>query len=149
MKKLLVCLAVTTVLFTGCSFKQKNEGIIKVNGQVITQAEFDKELDNAVEHSVFRAIGADNIKKSNNDAMYNMFKEKVVNELIIKSLLDEEINKRGIVATKEDVQNEQKAVIDKVGSKEELNKILKSRKISNEQFINDLKTQIKIKKLVD
>ena len=56
MKKLLVCLAVTTFLFTGCSLKH-NDGIIKVNGQIIKQSEFDKEFDNAIDNSMFKSLG--------------------------------------------------------------------------------------------
>ena len=149
MKKLLVCLAVSTVLFTGCSFMHKT-GIIEVNGKVITQADFDREFDKSVDKSFLKAFGgAKNINKHEEDPLYNIFKEKVTNELIIKALLEAEIEKRGIEATKEDVQNELKTVIDKVGSKEELNKILKERKVSNDKFTEDLKTQIKIKKLVN
>ena len=149
MKKLLVCLAMSTVLFTGCSFLHKN-GIIEVNGQVITQADFDREFDKSVDKSMLQAFGGSkNFLKSDTNPMYNVFKEKVVNELIIKSLLDAEIEKRGIEATKEDVQNELKSVVDKVGSKDELNKILKERNISNAQFTEDLKTQIKIRKLIN
>lgn len=149
MKKLLVCIAISTVLFTGCSFMHRN-GIIEVNGQVITQADFDKYFDKSVDKTFLKQFGGGkNVIKSDENPVYAVFKEKVVNELIIKALLDAEIEKRGIVATKEDVQNELKTVIDKVGSKEELNKILKARKISNDQFTNDLKTQIKIRKLID
>lgn len=149
MKKLLACLAVSTILFTGCSFMHKT-GIIEVNGKVITQADFDREIDKSIDKSFLKAFGgAKNLPKEDGNPMYAVFKEKVTNELIIKSLLDAEIEKRGITATKEDVQNELKNIIDKVGSKEELNKILKDRKVSNEQFTNDLKTQIKIKKLVN
>ena len=148
MKKLLVCLAVSTVLFTGCSFHK--QGIIEVNGQVITQADFDKEFDKNIDKSFLKALGGSkNVIKSDDNPLFAAFKEKVVNELIIKALLDSEIEKRGIKATKEDVQNELKTVIDKVGSKEELNRILKERNISNDQFTNDLKTQIKIRKLVN
>lgn len=149
MKKLLVCLAVSTVLFTGCSFLHKT-GIIEVNGKVITQADFDREFDKSVDKSFLKSFGgAKNLPKSDDNPMYAVFKEKVTNELIIKALLDAEIEKRGIDATKEDVQNELKKVIDKVGSKDELNRILKERKISNDQFTKDLKTQIKIRKLVN
>ena len=150
MKKLLVCLAVSTVLFTGCSFTQKNEGIIKVNGQVITQKQFDKELDMALDNSMFKSFGGSkNFVKSEENPMYNVFKEKVVNELIIRELLNEEIKKRNITASKDEIQEELKGVIDKVGSKEELNAILKQRGVSNKQLMKDLETQVKMKKLVD
>ena len=149
MKKLLVCLAVSSLLFTGCSLIHKT-GIIEVNGKVITQAEFDKAFDKSIDKSFVKQFGGSkNVIREDNNPLYAVFKEKITNELIIKSLLDSEIEKRGIEATKEDVQNELKAVIDKVGSKEELNKMLKERKISNEQFTDDLKTQIKIRKLVN
>ena len=150
MKKLLACIAISTVLLTGCTFENKSSGIIKVNGQVITQAQFDKEFDKNVNNSMFKAFGGSkNFIKSDENPMYAVFKEKVVNELIIKALIDEEIAKRGIDASKEDLQAELKTVIDKVGSKEELNKILKQRDISNKQFTEDLKTQIKIRKLIN
>ena len=150
MKKLLVCLTLSTVLFTGCTFMQKSEGIIKVNDTVITQAEFDKAFDKTVDQSFLKQFGGSkNFLKSDENPMYAIFKEKIANELIVKALLDQEIAKRGIKATEEDVQNELKSVIDKVGSKEELNKILKQRGISNKAFMEDLKTQIKIKKLVN
>ena len=40
-------------------------------------------------------------------------------------------------------------IISKVGSQEELNKILKDRGVSNSRFMEDVKTQIKIRKLVN
>ena len=150
MKKLLACLAISTVLFTGCSFTQKNEGIIKVNGQVIKQAEFDKEFDKSIDNSMFKSFGgAKNFVKSEENPMYNVFKEKVVNELIIKALIEQEIEKRGIKVSKEEIQEELKKVIDKVGSKDELNRILKERKISNSSFTKDLETQVKVRKLIN
>ena len=150
MKKLVTCLALSSMLFTGCTFLHKSEGIIKVNDTVITQAEFDSEFDKSVDSSMFKAFGgAKNFVKSDENPMYNVFKEKIVNELIVKALIDQEIAKRGITATDEDVQNELKDVIDKVGSKEELNRILKQRGVSNNDFMADLKTQVKMKKLIN
>ena len=149
MKKLLACLAVSTVLFTGCTFMNKSEGIIKVNDTVITQADFNKAFDSAVDKSFLKAFGGSKNIDKNDNPMLGIFKDKVVNELIVKAILDQEIAKRGITATDEDVQNELKSVIDKVGSKEQLNAILKQRGISNSDFTEDLKTQIKIRKLVN
>ena len=143
MKKLLTCLALSTVLFSGCTLMQKSEGIIKVNDTVITQSEFDKAFDEGIDKSFLKQFGGSkNFVKSDENPMFGIFKDKIVHELIIKSLLDEEIAKRGITATEEDVQNEIKTIIDKVGSKEELNRLLKQRGVSNSQFTDYLKTQI-------
>lgn len=150
MKKLLTCLALSTVLLSGCTLFHKSEGIIKVNDNIITQADFDAAFDKSVDKSFLKAFGgAKNFVKSDENPMYAIFKDKIVNELIIKTLLEEEIAKRNITVSDEDIQNELKTIIDKVGSKEELNKMLKERGVSNQQFTDDLKTQIKIKKLVN
>lgn len=150
MKKLITCLALSTVLLSGCNFMHKSEGIVKVNDSVITQADFDEAFDKSIDKSFLKSFGGSkNFLKEDENPMFNVFKDKIVNELIVKTLIDEEIAKRNIAATDEDVQNELKTIIDKVGSKEELNRILKQRNVSNAQFTEDLKTQIKIKKLVD
>jgi len=150
MKKILTVALLSTVLLTGCSFMNSGKGIIKVNDHIITQSEFDKAFDSEVDNSMFKALGgASNFVKSDDNLMYLIFKEKISNELIIKALLDDEIAKRGIKVTDEDIKAEMKSIIDKVGSKEELNKLLKKRGISNDEFNNDLKTQIKMKKLID
>ncbi len=150
MKKFIACLAMSSMLFTGCTFMHKSQGIIKVNDQVITQADFDEAFTKGIDQTFLKQFGgAKNLKDPLSNPLFAVFKDKIVKELIIKELLDQEIAKRGITASKEDVENELKAVIDKVGSKEELNKILKQRGISNEQLTKDLETQVKIRKLVN
>lgn len=57
MKKLLTCLALSTVLFSGCTLMQKSEGIIKVNDTVITQSEFDKAFDEGIDKSFLKQFG--------------------------------------------------------------------------------------------
>lgn len=150
MKKVLVCAALSAVLLSGCAFNQSREGIVKVNDSIITRAEFDKLVDKEINSSPFKAFGgAGNFIKDDSNSMYLVFKGKATKELIVKSLIEAEIEKRGIKVTDEDIKAEMKAIIDKVGSKEELNKLLKQRGVSNDEFSEDLKTQIKIKKLVN
>lgn len=147
MKKFIACTALSALLLSGCSFSKN--GIIQVNDAVITKAQFDKAIDKEIDNSPFKAFGgADNFVKSDDNFMYVAFKEKVVKELIVKALLESEIEKRGIKVTDEDIKEEMKSIIDKVGSKEELNDLLKQRGVSNSEFTEDLKTQIKVKKLI-
>ena len=149
MKKILTIAAVSAVLLSGCSFMNRN-AIITVNGDKITQAEFDAAFDKEINNSMFKAFGGSkNFLKSDDNVMYLIYKEKVSKELIIKHLLNDEIAKRGIKVTDEDIKAEMKAIIDKVGSKEELNSLLKQRGVSNGEFNEDLKTQIRIKKLIN
>lgn len=147
MKKIITCAALSLMLLSGCS--SNKTGIIQVNDKLITKAQFEKAIDKEINNSPFAAFGgADNFIKSDDNYMYLIYKEKVVKELIVKTLLDAEIEKRGINVTDNDIENEMKSIIDKVGSKEELNKILKTRGISNGEFTDDLKNQIRIKKLI-
>jgi len=145
-KKILATIAISTVLLTGCSFN-KSDTIVKVNGRSITQAQFDKDFDKAAGNSMFAQMGMD-VKKDKSGFLYLMIKDRVVNELIVKTLLDEEITKRNIKVTKEDTENELKSIIDKVGSKEKFNEVLKQNGIKPDQFKKDLVDEVKMKKLV-
>lgn len=143
-KKLLTALAISAVLFSGCGLKR--EVAIKVNDTEITQAQFDKAFDKQASNSVFAKMGV-NIKENPNGFMYLMIKERVTNELIIKALIEEELAKRGIKVTKDDVNDAVKEIIDKVGSKEQLDMILKQNGITPAQFRKDLEEEVKMKKL--
>ena len=143
-KKLLATLAVSAVLFAGCGLK--NDAVIKVNDKVITQAQYDKAFDKQADNSVFSKMGV-NIKENPDGFMYLMIKERVINELIIKTLLEEELAKRNIKVAKDDVNEAVKEIIDKVGSKEQLDMILKQNGITSAQFKKDLEEEVKMKKL--
>ena len=95
MKKFITCAAISAILLSGCSFSKS--GIIQVNDKIITKAEFNKAIDKEIDNSPFANFGgASNFIKSDDNFMYLAFKEKVVKELIVKSLIDAEIEKRGM-----------------------------------------------------
>lgn len=150
MKKILTCAALSAILLSGCTLGQNKEAIIKVNGNDITRGQFETAVNKEIDNSPFKTFGgANNFIKDDSNVMYLIYKEKATRELIIKSLLDAEIEKRGIKVTDEDMKNEMKTIIDKVGSKEELNRILKQRGVANSEFTEDLKNQIRVKKLIN
>lgn len=144
-KKLLTTLAASAVLFAGCGLKS-GEAIIKVNNQNITQGQFDAEFDKQAGNGIAKALGID-VKDDKNSFLYMLIKDRVVNELIVKALLNQEMQKRGIEVTNKDVDDAVKEIIDKVGSKEQLDALLKQNGISNSQFKKDLKEEVKMKKL--
>ena len=146
-KKLLVTLAISAMLFSGCGIKSA-QTIIKVNDTKITQAQFDEVFDKQAKAGMAGAMKVD-LKNPKNAFLYNLTKNKVVQELIIKALLDDEADKRGIKVTKEDMDNAIKVVIDKVGTKEQLDKILKQNGVSASEFKKDLQEQVRMKKLAE
>ena len=144
-KKLLATFAVSAVLFAGCGLKS-GETIIKVNNTNITQNQFDEMFNKQAGQGMLKALGV-NVKDDKNSFIYFLLKDRVVNELIVKALLEEEIAKRGIEVTNKDVDEAIKEIIDKLGSKEQLDTLLKQNNITVSQFKKDLKEEVKMKKL--
>lgn len=146
-KKLVTTLALSAILFAGCGLKS-GETIITVNDKKITQGQFDTMFDQQASGGLFQAMGID-VKSDANSFIYKLIKQRVVNELIVKALLDQEIEQRGIKVTDADVEQAVKDIIDKLGSKERLEEILKQNNITNAQFKKDLKEEVKMKKLAE
>lgn len=144
-KKLLATVALSAILFTGCGIKSA-QTIIKVNGEKITQGQFDEKFDQSAQGGMMGQLGI-NVKDGKNNFLYYLIKDKVVNELIVKELLDQEIQKRGIKVTNNDVNDAIKSIVDKVGSKEQLDEILKQNGVTPAQFKKDLTEEVKLKKL--
>ncbi len=144
-KKLLATLAVSAVLFAGCGLKS-GETIITVNDTKITQGQFDEMLDKQANNGMVKALGID-VKSDKNSFIYLLLKERVTNELIVKALLEQEMAKRGIEVSNKDVDDAVKEIIDKLGSKDQLDTMLKDNGISASQFRKDLKEEVKMKKL--
>ncbi len=144
--KTLAVLALSVALFSGCVADKK--AIITINNQPITQTEFQKAFDAVTKNSMVAQLGMD-LKKDPNSFIYLMLKDRVVNELIVKNLLDQDIAKKKIKVTAEDVDSELRTIIDQVGSKEKFNEVLKQNGISANQFKHELEEEVKIKKLVE
>ena len=145
--KLLATIALSTMLLSGCVLNDRN-AIIKVNNEAITKQQYEQAFDAVANNSMFTQMGID-MKKDPNSFMHLMLKDRVVNELIVKKLLDQEIKKKHIKVSNEDIDNKLKTIIDKVGSKEKFNQILKENGISAAQFRKDLTDEVKVEKLVD
>lgn len=146
MKRVLLTLLASALIFSGCGFKK--DVIIKVNNQAITKAQFDKAYQKASKNSQLAQMGID-IPEDENNLMYLMVKDRVINELIVKELVRQEMEKRNITVSNDETKKERQKMIDKIGSKEKFNDILNQNGISNSQFEEDLTQEIKMKKLVN
>ena len=136
------------IIFTGCSIKNNDTDIIKINNTVITKAEYDKAYDTLVSGKMFEQMGID-LKKDPDNVFALMMREQVVSSLIVKALLNEEMEKRKISATKQEIENGEKDIINKFGTKEAFMQVLKMNGVSYDKFKKDLEEEIKMKKFVD
>ena len=139
----------SVILLSGCNFKgTAPDTIIKVNGQGITKSQYDKAFDKIINNSALAQIGID--LKKDPDSYYNLLlREKVVNDLIVKNLIEQEIKTRKIKVSQDEFDKEYNKLVDKIGSKEKFNELLKQNKVSIETFKEDLKEEVKVQKLVD
>lgn len=135
-------------VFTGCSLKKNDNDLIKINDTVITKKEFDKAYDSVTSNNMFAQMGID-LKEDTDNIFALMMREKVVAELIVKSLLNEEIEKNKITVTKEEKTKAEKEVINRFGSKEQFEQILKMNGITFDKFQKDIEEEIKLKKFVE
>jgi len=135
-------------VFTGCSLKKNDNDIIKINDTVITKKEYQAAYDSVTSNNMFAQMGID-FKNDTNNIFALMMKEKVVSELIVKALLTEEMERRNIKVTKEELENAEKEVVTKFGSKEQFLQLIKLNGITYDKFKKDLEEEIKMKKFVD
>lgn len=135
-------------VFTGCSLKKSDNDLIKINHTVITKSEFDKAYESVTTNNMFSQMGID-LKKDPDNVFALMLREKVVSELIVKALLNEEMEKNKIAVTKEEIENAEKDIIGKFGSKEQFMQVLKINGVTYDKFKKDIEEEIKLKKFVD
>lgn len=149
MKKLkifaLLAFASMTLVLGGCVSKN---AVVMVNNEPIMRTQYEKAFDAVANNSMFTQAGID-LKKDKNSFLHLMLKERVINELIVKKLIDQEISKRKIKVSQEDLDKQLKTIINKVGSKEKFNALLKENGVSTAQFKKDLADEVKIQKLVE
>ena len=144
--KLLATLAVATVLFAGCGIKDQN-AIIKINDKAITQGEFDKLMDQNLAQSPFGK--PEDMKANKEGFLYLMTEQRVVNQLIVQELLNQEAAKRGIKVSSKDVEVAMKKVTDQMGGRDRLLEVLKNNGVSVAKFKKELKNKVKMQKLAD
>ncbi len=145
--KLFATLVIASMSLMLCGCVNKN-AVVTVNGDAITRSQYEKAFDAIASNSMFTQMGID-LKKDENSFLHLMLKERVINELVVKKLIDQEINKRHIKVSKADMDKQLKSIIDKVGSKEKFNALLKENGVTTAQFKKDLSDEVKIQKLVD
>ena len=146
--KIAIFAFVAMFLFTGCSIKKSNSDIIKINDTVITKQEYDKAFETVASGQIMSQMGID-LEKDPDNIFALMMREQIVSTLMVKSLLNDEMEKRKISVTKDELAAGEKEIMSKFGTKEQFEQILKANGVSYKKFQADLKEEIKLKKFVD
>lgn len=146
--KIAVMSLLSMILLTGCGFNASQDAVIMINDTAITKKQYQTEYDKLANNPMFKQMGV-NLKDNENGYVGLMLKDRLVDELTVRALLEQAFKKNNVKVTNEDIEKELKNIIDKVGSKDKFNEILKQNNVSPAQFKKDLKEELMVKNLVD
>lgn len=142
--KTLIAAGLSVGLLTGCALDRT--AIITVNGEPITKAQYEKIYNAQMNSPQLKQLGPE--AKNPNGYIGLMTKDRVINELIVKTILEQQIKKHKITVSAADIKAKRKEIVDKIGSEERLQEILKQNGVTEAKLREDLTNEIKVDKLV-
>ncbi|HIS53777.1 TPA: peptidylprolyl isomerase [Candidatus Galligastranaerophilus gallistercoris] len=145
LSKILLSGVFVLAALTGCT--QDKNAIIKVNNEPITKSQYEEVYARETSSPQYQQFAS--YLKDENSIMSLMLKDRIVNELILKEIINQEIEKRKIEVTDEEIQARKDEITEKIGSKEKVEELLKRNNVSDKQFDKDIANEIKIDKLIE
>lgn len=145
LSKILLSGVFVLAALTGCT--QNKNAIIKVNNEPITKSQYEEVYARETSSPQYQQFAS--YLKDENSIMSLMLKDRIVNELILKEIINQEIEKRKIEVTDEEIQARKDEITEKIGSKEKVEELLKRNNVSDKQFDKDIANEIKIDKLIE
>ncbi len=132
-------ISIMSLVFSGCGKKQ-GEIVAKVNGDVITQEEFDREFEMAKKIKQ-KQFGEDILFKEmgNNKVFEDVLREETLDILIEDKLIRQELDRLNITLTDEEIDRAIKTrYIDELGGEEEYKAYLENNGFTEEFFRQQL-----------
>ena len=142
--KIALTLFCSVALFCGCT--KDSDIVLKINDKSITRAEFNEDY-NRIKNSQLKNAPKE-IQKDDSYAAIAI-KERFVNDLIIRSLLEQEFEKRKIEASEKEIKDKKAQIIAQFGSEEQFKNVLKENQITEQRLNSDMANEVKIVKLID
>jgi len=139
---MIAVVALMLLVVSGCGSKV----VATVNGENITQQQLDKELE--MYKSGLESQGADFSGEEGKEIL-DRLREDVLKQLIDEQLLLQEVKKKGLEPTSEDVQNEIKKIKENFETEGEFKKFLAANDINEPQLSDYVKKQLAVQNLVE
>lgn len=143
--KVLLSAACSVILFAGCTVG--NKAIVTVNGDAITKADYEKVMDVVKNNPQYKQAPEE--QKKEDSPMMLMARERIVQDLIVRKLLDQEYAKRKISASEEEIKTKKDEVIKQLGSRERFEELMKQNNVKESDVDKDIANEIKILKLLE
>lgn len=125
-----------SLVISGCQ-KQEEGLVAKVNGEGITEEDFDREF-NIFKDAYKKQFGEDVLSQETeeNKTLEEILRENVLEKLIIEKLITEEIEKMNITIADEEIEEQFNNYKTFLGGEEEYKKFLESNDFT-EEFLKD------------
>ncbi len=120
--------------------------LVKVDGSPITQADLDKELAN-VKKMFEKQMGSSG-QSSQFDMIFSKMKPQILDSMITKMVIDNACDKQKIMVSDDEVKKEIETIKTMLPKNMKLEDLMKRQNISQGDFENEIKQQLKIEKLV-
>jgi len=146
MKRVLATLLIATVMVSSGCKKEEEKVIVKVNDSPIYEKEVNEIIDKQMS-SPFLA----QLDKNSNEAKLLMLvaKDKAVNELIVKKIINDEIIARNITVSQEELEEFKEDMIEQIGGEDNFKTVLEQNKMSENDFDTVVANDIQVSKLID
>ena len=142
--KIALTLFCSIALFCGCA--KDSDVVLKINDKNITRQEFYGDF-NRIKNLQLKNAPKE-LQKDDSYAVIAL-KERFLNDVIVRSLLEQEFEKRKIEASEKEIKDKKAQIIAQIGSEEQFNNILKQNQISEQRLNSDMANEVKIAKLVE
>ncbi|MCR4880935.1 MAG: peptidylprolyl isomerase [bacterium] len=145
MKRVLTVMLIACVMmFSGCK-KADNTAVIMVGENAITKQEINDVVTKQLSSPLLAQIDR---KSKDYKIMELAATDKAINELIIKKILFDEIAKRNITVSQEDIAAYKENLIKEVGGEENLKQVLAKNNLDETEFNSLLENDIQMSKLI-
>lgn len=135
-----------SLVISGCQ-KQEEGLVAKVNGEGITEEDFDREF-NIFKDAYKKQFGEDVLSQETeeNKTLEDILRENVLEKLIIEKLISEEIEKMNITIADEEIEEQFNNYKSSLGGEEEYKKFLESNDFTEEFLKENFKKELLFQK---
>ena len=121
-----------------------NTVIVRVDEEEITYADIQKEID-----TLLLSSGTANLPPERQQQVRSRMADQAMQNVIVKQLLLEAIEKENILAKPEELDQQTALVTSRLKEGTTLSEVLAQNQITDEEFRNDLELSIRVQKLLD
>lgn len=148
LKIILLALTVLTMIFAVSCKKTEEGAVATVNGSAISEKTFTENYK-VYELMYKQQLGDEALKKTDKDGVSfkDKLKDNILEKLILDELIEQEIDKKKISITDEEVNNLYEQTIKDMGGQEEYEQFLKQQNITDEFIRDSIRKDYKQQKL--